>query len=116
MRPVPYLLKVASGEVRPRYKVVPLNETKNFCLKDISVGLHLLAGHRSEVRRFAKECVRPFLMVRTKTGTNIKCVSVFVEIRCPGLMVLTDPESVRGIGSYLKTNTISGRLAKSRCQ
>ena len=50
--------------------------------------------------------VRPFLMVRTKTETNIKCVSVFVEIRCPGLMVLTDPQSVRGIGSYLKTNTI----------
>ena len=24
MRPVPYLLKVASGDVRPRYKVGPL--------------------------------------------------------------------------------------------
>ena len=58
MHPVPYLLKVASGEVRPRYKVVPLNETKNFCLNDIFVGLHLLAGHRFEVRRFVKECVR----------------------------------------------------------
>ena len=58
MRPVPYLLKVASGEVRPRYKVVPLNETKNFCLNNILVGLHLLAGHRFEDRRFVKECVR----------------------------------------------------------
>ena len=33
-------------------------------------------------------------MVRTKTGTNIKCVSVFVEIRCPGLMAyLQEPIS-----------------------
>ena len=49
---------MASAEVALRFKVGPLNETKNFCLNDIFVGLHLLAGHRFEVRRFAKECVR----------------------------------------------------------
>ena len=30
IRPVSYLLKVASGEVRPRFKVGPLNEISNF--------------------------------------------------------------------------------------
>ena len=49
---------MASAEVALRFKVGPLNETKNFCLNNIFVGLHLLAGHRFEVRRFAKECVR----------------------------------------------------------
>ena len=49
---------MASAEVALRFKVGPLNETKNFCLNDIFVGLHLLAGHRFEVRRFVKECVR----------------------------------------------------------
>ena len=49
---------MASAEVALRFKVLPFNETKNFCLNDIFVGLHLLAGHRFEVRRFVKECVR----------------------------------------------------------
>ena len=49
---------MASAEVALRFKVGPLNETKNFCLNDIFVGLHLLARHRFEVRRFVKECVR----------------------------------------------------------
>ena len=49
---------MASAEVALRFKVGPLNETKNFCLNEIFVGLHLLAGHRFEVRRFVKECVR----------------------------------------------------------
>ena len=43
---------MASAEVAPRFKVIPLNETNNFCLNDIFVGLYLLARHRSEVRRF----------------------------------------------------------------
>ena len=58
MRPVPYLLKVAFPEVALIFKVIPLNETNNFCLNHIFVGLHLLAGHCFEVRRFVKECVR----------------------------------------------------------
>ena len=51
-------MKVASAEVALRFKVGPLNETKKFCLNDVFVGLHLLAEHRFEVRRFVKECVR----------------------------------------------------------
>ena len=58
MRPVPYLLKVAFPEVALIFKVIPLNETKNFVRGSFFVGLHLLAGHRFEVRRFVKECVR----------------------------------------------------------
>ena len=56
MRPVPYLLKVAFPEVALIFKVIPLNETKNFVRGSFLVGLHLLAGHRFEVRRFVKEC------------------------------------------------------------
>ena len=52
------VLEVASAEVALRFKVGPLNETKNFGLNDLFVGLYHLAGHRFEVRRFAKECVR----------------------------------------------------------
>ena len=48
---------MASAEVALRFKVLPFNETKKFCLNDIFVGLHLLAGHRSEVRRFVREWV-----------------------------------------------------------
>ena len=70
MRPVPYLLKVASAEVALRFKVLPFNETKNFCLNDIFVGLHLLAGHRSEVRRFAKECVRASILPQPNLFTR----------------------------------------------
>ena len=58
MRPVPYLLKVDFPEFALIFKVIPVNETKNFVRGSFFVGLHLLAGHRFEVRRFVKECVR----------------------------------------------------------
>ena len=75
MRPVPYLLKVAFPEVALIFKVIPLNETKNFVRGSFFVDLHLLAGHRFEVRRFVKECVRanlcapPNLFPREAYGT-----------------------------------------------
>ena len=36
----PYLLKVASGDVRPRSKVLPLNKTKDVVFGGFGVGLY----------------------------------------------------------------------------
>ena len=58
LRPVPYLLKVASGEVRPRFKVGPLNEISNFVFGGFGVGLHPIAGHCFEECQFNKGSVR----------------------------------------------------------
>ena len=59
LRPVLYLLKVASGEVRPRFKVGPLNEISNFVFGRFGVveegsshvmGPYLLGAGLTELR------------------------------------------------------------------
>ena len=87
---------MASAEVALRFKVGPLNETKNFCLNDIFVGLHLLAGHRSEVRRFVRECVvlkmgAPPFFAFWPTPTSLIDIDIDIDIYISRRMTANTP-------------------------
>ena len=57
IRPVSYLLKVASGEVRPIFKVGPLNEISNLVFGGFVVGINLKELHQSPQRDLGRKCV-----------------------------------------------------------
>ena len=117
---------MASAEVALRFKVLPFNETKNFCLNDIFVGLRLLAGHRFEVRRFVKECVRanlsapPNLFTREayrewpKLNKDLRNLnSKTGSTSCTSRAIYSVRPALQDISEVQHTNLISGGLRKN---